>query len=272
MTPFDVVKVRMQGKPTLTNYNSFVYFDGFFDHLKPVRSHGTLKGLRSIVQNEGILALWKGMLPSVLMSLPATVIYFVGYDQLKNKADKYVNEDMRMYVPIFVGGIARTGAAIIISPLELYRTRLQAGTETHLQVCRDISTMVKIHGLKALWRGLYPTLWRDVPFSAMYWFNYEVLKTNLHHYFNPFVTSFISGSVSGMIAAALTTPFDVAKTRRQTGNSNISHTVMRQIQSIYREEGLRGTFRGLSARIAKVSPACGIMISSYELGKHFFEK
>jgi Mitochondrial carrier protein len=37
-----------------------------------------------------------------------------------------------------------------------------------------------------------------------------------------------------------------------------------------REEGPRGMFRGLSARVAKVAPACAIMISSYEGGKSLF--
>jgi Mitochondrial carrier protein len=37
-----------------------------------------------------------------------------------------------------------------------------------------------------------------------------------------------------------------------------------------KEEGPRGMFRGLSARVAKVAPACAIMISSYEGGKSLF--
>lgn len=80
------------------------------------------------------------------------------------------------------------------------------------------------------------------------------------------------------IAAVLTHPFDVAKTIQQIAQetplttSQQSRMLMLHIfRQIVRQEGLRGLFRGLSPRIAKVAPACGIMISSYEVGKRFFE-
>ncbi len=44
------------------------------------------------------------------------------------------------------------------------------------------------------------------------------------------------------------------------------------LRSILREEGVRGAFRGFSVRIMKITPACAIMISSYETGKVFFSR
>ena len=42
-------------------------------------------------------------------------------------------------------------------------------------------------------------------------------------------------------------------------------------REIYREEGWRGLTRGITPRVVKVAPACAIMISSYELGKMYFD-
>ncbi len=46
------------------------------------------------------------------------------------------------------------------------------------------------------------------------------------------------------------------------------HTKMMSLmRAIVQEEGFRGLWRGLTARVAKVAPSCAIMISSYEIGK-----
>ena len=84
--------------------------------------------------------------------------------------------------------------------------------------------------------------------------------------------------MSGAIAAFVTTPFDVGKTRQQTVvNSNMSaerrrnlpegKTMPRFLWHIYQHEGMAGLFKGWAARTLKVAPACAIMISSYEIGK-----
>lgn len=44
----------------------------------------------------------------------------------------------------------------------------------------------------------------------------------------------------------------------------------RILKSIMVRDGAAGFFRGVVPRAVKVAPACAIMISSYEMGKHFF--
>lgn len=62
--------------------------------------------------------------------------------------------------------------------------------------------MIKQDGIKGLWRGIFPTYYRDVPFSAIYWMNYEAIKS---FYGSPsnapsFGLSFISGAISGAVS------------------------------------------------------------------------
>ena len=68
--------------------------------------------------------------------------------------------------------------------------------------------------MRSLWRGLGPTLWRDVPFSGIYWAGYEGWKKVFkRHGMSGAWVAFLSGAVSGTSAALITSPFDVLKTR-----------------------------------------------------------
>lgn len=64
------------------------------------------------------------------MSVPANVIYFVGYDYLREIIKPYSQTKEADYSPLLSGAIARTIAVTMISPIELFRTRLQATANT----------------------------------------------------------------------------------------------------------------------------------------------
>jgi solute carrier family 25 protein 39/40 len=52
------------------------------------------------------------------------------------------------------------------------RIRLQSGhfeeSKRYRAVLEGFAQMVRHQGIFALWKGLSPTLWRDVPFSGWY--------------------------------------------------------------------------------------------------------
>lgn len=99
------------------------------------------------------------------------------------------------------------GSATVISPLELIRTKLQAEKQSYRQVTDCIRSAVQTEGWRSLWRGFGPTLLRDVPFSAMYWHNYEKGKIWLCERYKTreptFAITFTSGAVSGSVSASV---------------------------------------------------------------------
>lgn len=203
------------------------------------------------------------------------------------------------YAPLVAGSLARVVAAITVSPIEMLRTRMQATSTSEKNVLRatliGLREMVTTEGYHSLWRGLTLTFWRDVPFSALYWWGYEYGRERLREarhrtadglglqkpaeelsHSAVLVDSFMAGAASGAIAAFVTTPFDVGKTRQQTvlhsgglKGKDIpeNKTMPRFLFHIYKTEGVPGLFKGWAARCLKVAPACAIMISSYEIGK-----
>ncbi|XP_061568666.1 probable mitochondrial glutathione transporter SLC25A39 isoform X1 [Cololabis saira] len=316
VTPLDVVKIRLQaqqrplhqalacesapwaGVSRPSKWKCFLYCNGLMDHIyvcqngtscsswykKPTHFSGTLDAFVKITRHEGVRSLWSGLPPTLVMAVPATVIYFTCYDQLRDFLRFGVGLH-GSHVPLLAGALARLGAVTVISPLELVRTKMQARRLSYreLQVC--IRSAVAQDGLLSLWRGWGPTVLRDVPFSALYWFNYELVKARLCERYQMsqanFSISFTAGAVSGAIAAILTLPFDVVKTRRQIqlGEMDTLGAPLKKAASTWHimkeicaELGYRGLFAGFMPRVIKVAPACAVMISSYEFGKAFFQK
>ena len=182
--------------------------------------------------------------------------------------------------------MARTIAATSVAPLELVRTRRQAATNwPHRTVIQALVTICRTEGSGVLFRGLGPTLMRDVPFSAMYWFGVEDISMRLRQnppsqlflaeptpsteLFDTWAIGFTAGATSGCFAALATTPVDVVKTKMQLdtrGGQNAWQTT----RAIMRQEGASGFFAGVVPRVGKVAPACAIMISVFEFAKAAF--
>jgi len=297
-TPFDVVKVRLQAqlkpdrlKCTVFNevvetvcycthppvYNSPVVC-AIYGNIRTVpRFSSTKDAFFKIAKVEGIGKLWRGLSPTLIQMVPQTVVYFTAYDQLKVKFG-YNPGEQNIIPPLIAGVCARVFAVMAVSPMEMVRTKLQSkkGLQ-YRKLLYIVINSIKEEGIFSLWRGIGPTILRDVPFSAFYWVSYETLKAV--HPDPDIATNFCAGALSGMFAAFLTTPFDVVKTFRQIElgekkqkmyyDSRLPFT-FRTITHLYKTQGITSLYTGLIPRLAKVAPACAIMISTYEYGKKYF--
>ncbi|RZC39707.1 solute carrier family 25 member 40, partial [Asbolus verrucosus] len=298
VTPLDVVKIRLQAQQK-TASKCFLYCNGLMDHFcgcgpennqkhwfqRPGHFNGTIDAFIKISRNEGFYSLWSGLSPTLVLAVPTTILYFVSYEQLRLKLrslyNKHNNVDpsqqkLPFWIPLISGATARVIAVTIVSPLELIRTKMQSKKLTYSEIRESLRSLVQQSGVFGLWKGIFPTLYRDVPFSAIYWMNYEFMKSLLCTGTPTFGQSFFAGAVSGAIAASITVPFDVVKTHQQielgektlyTDKPTKMQTTAQVLRQIHKHRGYKGLFAGLAPRLIKVAPACAIMISSFEYGK-----
>ena len=113
------------------------------------------------------------------MSLPNTVIYFTAYEQIKCSMGYKVNT-LNPFIPGISGGIARVLAVVVTSPLELIRTKKMSEQLTYNDLLKTLKESIQSKGLRSLWRGFIPTLWRDLPFSSKsIWINFLLLFSYL---------------------------------------------------------------------------------------------
>lgn len=99
--------------------------------------------------------------------------------------------------------------------------------------------------LRGIYRGFGSTLLREIPFSFIQFPIWEYLKANWVVNTNLPLTPVsvaICGAIAGGIAAAITTPLDVAKTRIMLAEKyeGQRHNVHHVLRTIYREKGIKG--------------------------------
>jgi solute carrier family 25, member 39/40 len=149
--------------------------------------------------------------------------------------------------------------------------------------------------LLLLTAGVGATLARDVPFSALYWQLLEPIRAamlpsqqagsqqavnaSVHTASGQpasrrqiVVANLVAGSTAGAVAAAVTTPLDVVKTRAQLAAGGASESgggaassIRASLRAIHADSGIRGLFAGVGPRAARAAPACAIVVASYEV-------
>ena len=119
-------------------HEEFVFCNEFHDTVRPMRCdvcrpggssvsgeavqfRGTYDATVKIIRHEGIGSLWRGLAPTLIMSVPATVIYYVGYENWKAGIERVAERDDRLkalasLAPLLSGGLARGLYDVMLPP------------------------------------------------------------------------------------------------------------------------------------------------------------
>merc|ERR1719397_2006740 len=130
----------------------------------------------------------------------------------------------------------------------------------------EANAVMTAEGLRGLWRGVLPSLYRTVPgvglyFSSMHWMRYSVFqgKPNAGQ-------SLLIGAAARTFAGSVMIPFTVVKTRIESGAFQY-RSVFTALETILRLEGLRGLTRGLGPTLARDVPFSSLYLAFYDLLK-----
>ncbi len=145
VTPFDVVTRRVQKGDFAT----------------------PRKALFSLIRNEGTSSLFRGLAPTLVMFASTNAMYFPVYEQLRSELNR---RSPSHFTPMIAGSIARAFVVCLSSPLEYVRTNMQSNSATSHSGGGGVFVVLQRilnSGGRNLFSGLVPTLWRDVPHSAL---------------------------------------------------------------------------------------------------------
>ncbi|KAJ6636504.1 Mitochondrial 2-oxodicarboxylate carrier [Pseudolycoriella hygida] len=270
MHPLDVVKTRLQlqvKKPVAGSKT--VYYNGVFDCFS------------KIARQEGVLAVYKGILPPILAETPKRATKFVCFEQYKTSLQRALGFDK---ATPFIYSLAGLGSgvteAIVVNPFEVVKVSLQANTgkaTSTWTVAKEIINRGGI-GLNGLNKGLTSTIGRNGTWNLIYFGFYHSVKDIIPQCQSPTADFFRKtgiGFASGTIASIANIPFDVAKSRIQGPQPIVGEvkykTCMKTIVTVAKEEGFGALYKGLVPKVMRLGPGGAIMLIAYEYVYEFLQ-
>jgi hypothetical protein len=143
--------------------------------------------LINILQNEGVLGLYRGYSATLLRNLPAGVLSYSSFEYLKLAVMKSTNKNhLEPIQSVICGALAGAISASITTPLDVVKTRLmtQARNEAVGKVATvmyggvkdTIGEILKEEGLVGFTRGMGPRVLHSACFSALGYFAFETAR------------------------------------------------------------------------------------------------
>lgn len=136
-----------------------------------------------------------------------------------------------------------------------------------------IKLILANEGITGLWKGNVPAEMMYISYSALQFTTYRSATQLLRRLVGPdnalpgAVESFLAGASAGALATATTYPLDLLRTRfaaQGSGDDRVYTSLRRAVETIARDEGPRGFFRGLVPALGQIVPFMGVFFAVYE--------
>lgn len=169
-SPADLVKVRMQADGHMVRQG-----------LQP-RYTGPLDALHKIIRDEGFKGLWRGVLPNVQRAFLVNMGELACYDHAKHFVIRNEIANDNILAHTLASMMSGLSATTISCPADVVKTRMMnqrvnEDGKFHYKNSYDcIVKTVRFEGLRALWKGFFPTWARLGPWQFVFWVSYEKLR------------------------------------------------------------------------------------------------
>lgn len=271
--PTDVAKTRLQ---VLPHYRGMIHC------------------LTLTYQEEGVAALWSGLVPALVRQVCYSSLAMVIYEPVRNAFAAAVgsasgsSDDGEVRQPGFAerlmaGGTAGALAITVFNPTEVIKTQLQSATRPAAAMPATAaaatqqtapSTMLGVikhvyrgQGILGFWAGLRPNVARTFLVNAAELGTYDQAKQWFVQRVGDNVLAFMGASlVAGVASACISTPADVVKTRlmNQAGGAGHYTGMIHCALTTVRQEGPLALYKGFTPIVVRKVMWCGVFFVCYE--------
>lgn len=240
--PLDLVKVRLQ-----TRSGSM-----------PTSMSGTFV---HIIKHDGARGLYSGLSASLLRQLTYSTARFGIYEEFKTR---FAPRDKPPSFPLliamastsgFIGGFAGNVADVLNVRMQHDASLPPKQRRNYAHAFDGLIRMTREEGFASWFRGVGPNALRAAAMSASQLASYDVFKRTLIRVTpmkDNIWTHFTASFMAGVVAATVTSPIDVIKTRVMSGHGTSS--LVSVLRDIYAAEGLRWMFKGWVPSFLRLGP------------------
>ena len=239
--------------------------------------------MRGVVQREGVLGLWRGVMPNVMGVAPCRASYFGLYNEARNVLA--ANGVTGSVVHLAAAASAGASVATVMSPVFVIKTRLQLQTNeervlasgkrlrNYGGVVDAFRGIVREEGTRGFYRGLSAS-YLGVTEGATQFMMYQKMKSMARdrgHAITP-LNSFCMAALAKLVASSATYPHEVIRTRLRDRATYATATgapkytgLVHAFKTIAREEGVRGLYGGLGPHLIRVVPNAALLFCIVEM-------
>ncbi|XP_049376101.1 mitochondrial carrier protein CoAc1 [Solanum stenotomum] len=255
-------------------------------------SLGVHQSLKKLLKNEGVIGFYKGNGASVLRIVPYAALHYMTYERYRGWIlENYSALGTGPVVDLLAGSASGGTAVLCTYPLDLARTKLayqvketrgNGSRPTHTRpqysgTKNVLEAVYKEGGLRALYRGVGPTLIGILPYAGLKFYVYEELKRHVPEEHQSSIMMRLScGAIAGLLGQTFTYPLDVVRRQMQVEHLQPSlqdraryRSTFDGLSSIVRNQGWRQLFAGLSVNYMKIVPSVAIGFTAYDTMKAY---
>lgn len=269
--PFDTIKVKLQSQPAPSPG-------------QPPKYSGAMDAVRQTLAAEGPRGLYKGMGAPLATVAAFNAVLFTVRGQMEALLRSEPGVPLTINQQFVCGAGAGIAVSFLACPTELIKCRLQAqsalvsaGPTTTVAVKYGGPMEVARHvlrsegGTRGLFKGLVPTMAREIPGNAVMFGVYEAIKQYLAGGRDTSGLGrgslMVAGGLAGASFWALVYPTDVVKSVLQVDdykNPKYSGS-LDAFRKILASQGVKGLYKGFEPAMARSVPANAACFLAYEL-------
>jgi solute carrier family 25 citrate transporter 1 len=223
-----------------------------------------ISGMRYTVQAHGFLALYRGLAPTLIGSIPKAGIRFglnsVIKDQLRDSQGNLT--PAKNFAAGLGAGVSE--ALMIVAPVETVKTKC---IELNLAFVPGFKQILRTEGIRGVYQGATATALKQGSNQGLrfMWFNeYKRIVTSDGERPMTPLLGFLGGMSAGCFSTLGNNPFDVVKTRMQGVKARQYSGTLDCFRQMLAKEGVASFYAGVVPRLGRVVPGQGIIFMSFE--------